>query len=252
MDFANFQTLTLAWIALALLLLPVQLKITAPYGRHASNRWGRQLPYRLGWIIMEVVSPLTFAYFFVSGENEKTGPMWLFFGLWMAHYANRAIRYPLRAKMDGKSVPMVIVGSAIFFNLVNGFLNGYWLGSLAAPYPAAWFGTPQFIFGILLFFAGAFINIQSDNILLKLRKPGETGYKIPQGGLFRFVSCPNHFGEIVEWAGFAILCWNLPAVSFAIWTAANLVPRALSHHRWYREKFDHYPKGRKAVFPFVL
>lgn len=252
MDAANFQQLALAWMALALLLVPVQLKITAPYGRHASNRWGPQLPYRAGWIVMEIVSPLTFAFFFLSGGNEKTGPMWLFFALWMAHYANRAIVYPLRARMEGKKVPLAIVGSAIFFNLVNGFLNGYWLGSLAAPYPAGWLGTPQFVAGLALFLAGAFINIQSDNILLKLRKPGETGYKIPQGGLFRFLSCPNHFGEIVEWTGFAILCWNLPAASFAVWTAANLVPRALSHHRWYREKFEAYPAERKAVVPKVL
>ena len=70
--------------------------------------------------------------------------------------------------------------------------------------------------------------------------------------MFRYVSCPNHFGEIVEWAGFAVMCWNLPALSFAVWTAGNLIPRALSHHRWYRERFPDYPPERKAVIPFVL
>jgi steroid 5-alpha reductase family enzyme len=88
-------------------------------------------------------------------------------------------------------------------------------------------------------------------LLLRLRKPGETGYKIPKSGLFRWVSCPNHFGEIVEWSGFALICWNLPALSFAIWTAANLIPRAVSHHNWYREKFEDYPLRRKAVLPFL-
>ena len=38
---------------------------------------------------------------------------------------------------------------------------------------------------------------------------------------------------------------------FVFFTAANLVPRAVSHHRWYQEKFDDYP-ARKAVIPFVL
>jgi len=66
------------------------------------------------------------------------------------------------------------------------------------------------------------------------------------------VSCPNLFGEIVEWSGFAMMCWNLPALSFAIWTAANLIPRAISHHRWYRQRFADYPAARKAVIPFIL
>ncbi len=252
MNETNFTLLCWAWIALALLLVPAQLKITAPYGRHTSDRWGWVIPYRTGWILMEIVSPLTFASFFLLGENTVTTPMWTMFALWAGHYLNRSLIYPMRAKMAGKKVPIAIVASAIFFNIVNGGMNGYYLGNLADSYSNDWFSTPYFIIGMGCFLAGAYINIQSDNILLKLRKPGETGYKIPEGGLFRYVSCPNLFGEIIEWAGFAILCWNLPALSFAIWTAANLIPRALSHHRWYREKFENYPAERKAVIPGLL
>ena len=32
-----------------------------------------------------------------------------------------------------------------------------------------------------MFVAGMIINIHSDHILRNLRKPGETGYKIPRG-----------------------------------------------------------------------
>jgi len=35
--------------------------------------------------------------------------------------------------------------------------------------------------GIALFISGMVINIHADHILRNLRKPGETGYKIPQG-----------------------------------------------------------------------
>ena len=249
MSQTQFNLFVWAWIAFAVILMPVQLKITAPYGRHASRKWGLTIPYRRGWVLMEIVSPLTFAHFFYHGTAEKTAALWFIFALWMAHYLNRAFIYPLRAKMTGKRVPLAIVVSAAFFNLVNGFLNGYFLGNLAEDYGNSWLHSPQFIAGALLFFIGAAINIHSDNILLALRQHGETGYKIPQGGLFRWISCPNLFGEIIEWTGFAILCWNLPAASFAIWTAANLIPRALSHHRWYKEKFEKYPAERKAVLP---
>ncbi|HEX6242129.1 MAG TPA: 3-oxo-5-alpha-steroid 4-dehydrogenase, partial [Polyangiales bacterium] len=95
-------------------------------------------------------------------------------------------------------------------------------------------------------------NRQSDRILLGLRAPGETGYKIPRGGLYSFISCPNYFGELVEWCGWALLTWSLPGLFFALFTAANLVPRALAHHRDYRRRFPDYPSERRAVLPFVL
>ncbi|MBP7389456.1 MAG: hypothetical protein KA841_03570, partial [Chitinophagales bacterium] len=78
------------------------------------------------------------------------------------------------------------------------------------------------------------------------------GYKIPNGFLFKYISCPNHFGEMVEWFGFALMMGQLPAYAFALWTIVNLMPRALDHHRWYREKFADYPKERNAVVPFIL
>ncbi|KAA3621560.1 MAG: DUF1295 domain-containing protein, partial [Bacteroidetes bacterium] len=136
--------------------------------------------------------------------------------------------------------------------VINGFSNGYYLGTLSEPYPVSWFWDVRFIVGILVFVAGAYINFSSDNILLALRKPGEKDYKIPYGGLFKYVSCPNLFGEILEWFGFAIMCWNLPALAFAVWTATNLIPRALSHHRWYLANFDNYPVSRKAVIPGIF
>jgi len=88
--------------------------------------------------------------------------------------------------------------------------------------------------------------------LFNLRKPGETGYKIPKGGLYRRISCPNYFGEILEWTGWAIATWSLSGLSFAIWTFANLVPRAVANHNWYKQKFPEYPENRKAVIPYIL
>ncbi|MGK0384864.1 MAG: steroid 5-alpha reductase family enzyme [Bacteroidia bacterium] len=105
--------------------------------------------------------------------------------------------------------------------------------------------------GLPLFAAGFAINFWSDEILMNLRKPSETSYVIPRDGLFKYVSAPNLLGEIIEWTGFAILAWSLPAASFAIWTFANLVPRAIAHHKFYLQKFSDYPKERKAVFPFL-
>ncbi|XP_078413517.1 3-oxo-5-alpha-steroid 4-dehydrogenase 2-like [Cetorhinus maximus] len=95
-------------------------------------------------------------------------------------------------------------------------------------------------------------NIHSDHLLQKLREPGEATYKIPTGGLFEYVSAANYFGEIVEWFGYSIATWTFPAFAFAIFSALYLGSRALQHHRFYVEKFQEYPKSRKALIPFLF
>ncbi|HWA91392.1 MAG TPA: DUF1295 domain-containing protein [Rhizomicrobium sp.] len=225
--------------------------MTAPYGRHARAGFGPSLPNRLGWFAMEAVSLLLFASLFLLGAAPKSAAAWIFFACWTAHYFNRSLVFPWRTRTQGKTMPLVIVAAAACFNLVNAGLNGLYLGSVA--YPAAWIQDPRFLVGLALFLLGAALNLWADARLIALRRHSDAAdYAVPRGGAFAWVSCPNHLGEIVEWAGFALMCWNLPALSFAVWTAANLVPRALSHHRWYRARFPDYPASRKAVLPLLL
>ncbi len=210
------------------------------------------LSNRIGWIIQEIPSPLVLSFFFFTGSGVKSAGAWFLWSLWMLHYINRTFIFPSRIRTSGKKIPVVIVVSAIFFNFINGFLNGSYLGNFAEVYGKDFFTSAHFIIGLILFITGAVINNYSDTQLINLRKPGETGYKIPRGGLFKYISCPNHFGEIVEWLGFAVIAMSLPAWSFAIWTICNLIPRTLDNHKWYLQKFPDYPKERKAVIPFVL
>jgi len=256
----HFNILVLAWIGLAILLLPLLLKVRAPYGRHASARWGPAVDNSLGWFIMELPSLALITVLFLTGNKWNLNILWIFFLLWFIHYFNRIFIYPFRTRTKGKKIPLLVVFLAMFFNLVNGFLNGYWLGYLAetgSPFEGGrgdvtWLTDPRFIIGITLFIAGFIVNQVSDNHLIHLRNGKKSGYSIPSHPLFRYISCPNFAGEIIEWTGFAIMTWCLPALSFAIWTAVNLIPRALHHHRWYKEKFPEYPAKRKAVIPYIL
>ena len=240
-----------SWTLLAVLVFFLLFFVKAPFGRHTSTNWGPMINARLAWVIMELASPLFFAYFFLSGSSVPNFMTYLFFGLWMVHYFNRSIIYPLRQRDHQKKMPILIMFFAILFNFMNGFLNGYFLCNYAEIYQTDWHLQANSWIGMVVFISGMIINIQSDNLLLNLRKPGEKGYKIPQGGLFSLVSCPNLLGEIMEWVGFALLTWSMPAFSFALWTFANLGPRAVAHHRWYLQKFEQYPKNRKALIPFV-
>lgn len=248
------QFLLYAWFALAAVIFLVLFFIVAPYGRHGRKGWGPQIPSIVGWIVMEAPAPLGMLVLFglASAERRASPVLIAFLGLWMLHYLHRAFLYPFRLRIRGKSMPILVVGMAVVFNLGNAYLNGRWLFALGPGYEAEWLWDPRFGVGVAMFIAGFAINQHADYVLLHLRKPGETGYAVPRGGLYRYVSCPNYLGEILEWTGWALLTWSVAGLSFAAWTAANLIPRALAHHRWYRETFPDYPRERRAVFPFLL
>lgn len=252
MDSPTFFTLLWVWTLLGLAAFILLLFITAPYGRHSRKDWGPSIPNRLAWFFMEFVSLLVFILSFLLGPNGVQPVTWIFFAIYVGHYTNRSIIWPWRTRTIGKQMPLVVALMALCFNLVNGFINGYYFSAFARVYTWEWLTDLRFILGMVVFAAGGFINWWSDQILLDLRKGGKKGYFIPRGGIFRWISCPNFFGEILEWTGFAIMTWSPAALVFALWSFFNLVPRALDHHKWYKKTFPDYPKERKAILPRLL
>lgn len=251
MSYDTYRFWLSAWILLGIAVFFYLLRQNAPYGRHNRPGWGPSVDNRLGWFLMEFPVVVVFLVALCAEKIPTNVYIRVFSACFLLHYLHRSIIFPLRLQTQGKRMPLLIVLSAITFNFANGFFLGYYFGHFA-DYTPDWWTDPRFLVGMAFFWAGMAINWQSDNILIHLRKPGETGYVIPCGGLFGRVSCPNHFGEILEWAGFALMTWAMPGLAFVLWTAANLAPRALAHHRWYRERFPDYPAERKALIPFVL
>ena len=250
-SFSTYSLFLYIWMGIAIAIFFLLLRINAPYGRYATGKWGPMVDNHYGWVLMESPALAVMLYFLVLNLNSRATVSEIMIGLFCLHYFNRTFIFPFRLHTPGKKMPWMIVISAIFFNGINTLTLGYYFTHFSG-YPNSYYTDPKFIIGVLLFFTGLVINWWSDNKLIHLRQPGETGYKIPLGGLFRYISCPNLFGEIIEWGGFALLCWNLPALAFFIWTAANVLPRALAHHRWYKKQFAEYPAKRKAIFPYLL
>ncbi len=249
----NINYYILLWIAIGIVSFPFIIKYTAPYGRHSSSNWGKLIDNKIGWLIMELPALMICPFIFFFSSNEKSIITIFFISLWVIHYFNRTIIYPNRIKTRKKKMPILIVFLAIVFNLVNGGINGYYFGYVKPIYEQEWVYQNNFTVGLFIFLLGMLINMNADNKLINLRLNKEdSGYQIPRGGLFNFISCPNFFGEIIEWLGFAIMTWSLAGLSFFIWTFINLVPRALSHHNWYIKNFENYPKERKAIFPFII
>jgi protein-S-isoprenylcysteine O-methyltransferase Ste14 len=238
------------WAGLAAVAMPTLFLKAAPYGRHtpANARW--TLPSRIGWILMEAPSAIVVAICMLAAPRPVGVVPLMLFVLWELHYLNRSFVYPFRMRGGGRPMPISICASAFSFTTINGYLNGRWIATFGV-YPDAWATDPRFVIGVALFAIGFAINQHSDALLFRLRGRDDTGYKIPSGGLFRYVSCPNYLGEIIEWCGWALATWSVAGLAFAVWTVANLAPRARAHHRWYRATFATYPANRRALVPGV-
>lgn len=244
-----FQSILRIWLLLAGLSFVTLFFVPAPYGRYALRK-GPQLPDRLGWVLMESPAALVFLWEYLRGPYRTSLPALVLALLWLGHYAERSWVYPFTRRKSSHAVPLVLAATSFSFNAVNGWLNGVWLFTLSGGYPESWLRDPRFWLGCGLFLAGYAINRHADRILYRLRNNGQ-GYQIPHGGLYRWVSNPHYLGEIVQWLGWAIATWSPAGAAFALWTFANLAPRAHAHHRWYREHFPDYPAKRRALIPWL-
>ncbi len=243
-----FNYLLITWFLLAAVVFATLFFVPAPYGRHIRRGWGPTLTNRTGWLLMEAPAPLVFALLYFLGEHRASLTAMVFLLLWEAHYVHRAFIYPFSLANREKKMPLTVVLFGFIFNLGNAYLNGRYLFTFAS-YPNDWLGDFRFLIGTMVFIAGFVINRSADEILRHLREQNDARYGIPFGGMYRWVSCPNYFGEILTWGGWTIATWSLPGLAFAVWTFANLAPRARTHHRWYLEQFPDYPKERKALIP---
>ena len=246
-----FDALLYGWFGLSAVTFVALQFITAPYGRHVRRGWGPDISGTLSWMLMELPAVLVFPLCLWLSERPTDPAALAFICMWELHYVHRAFVYPLRRRRLEQRMPVFIAALAFSTNIGINYLNARWVFTFGPELGPTWLCDARFLAGAALFLGGFLLNLHSDEILLRLRRAAR-GYAIPEGGAYRFVSCPNYLGELIEWAGWALATWSLPGLAFLTWSASNLVPRAVAHHRWYQSKFPDYPRRRKALVPFVL
>lgn len=241
-------------VVLAVIVFIALQRITPGYGIAYDKKWGPAVNNRLGWVIMEAPVFIAMLLMWLMSPRRGEPALIVMTSLFLLHYFQRSFIFPFLIKGKNK-MPFSIILSGVIFNLINAYMIGGWFFYINPPrvYPLSWLWSPLFILGTIIFFIGMIINIHSDSIIRNLRKPGDNRHYIPQGGLFKYVTSANYFGEFTEWVGFAILSWSLPGAIFALWTFANLAPRAMATHRKYLSMFgDEYSRlNRHYIIPFL-
>ncbi|XP_010529772.1 PREDICTED: steroid 5-alpha-reductase DET2 [Tarenaya hassleriana] len=231
--------------------------LQAPYGKHNRPGWGPTVSPPVAWFVMESPSLWVTLLLFPFGRHFHDPRSLLLISPYLLHYFHRTIVYPLRLHLSSSAAvkrgfPVTVAAMAFVFNLLNAYIQARWVSHYKSDYDDTNRFWWRFGIGMVVFLTGMWINMESDRILVRLKKENRGGYVIPRGGWFKLVSCPNYFGEIVEWLGWAVMTWSWAGSGFFLYTCANLVPRARASHSWYMDKFkDEYPKNRKAVIPFL-
>src|SRR5688572_29867647 len=212
----SFDTILAIGFAFAAFTVLGSLFVQSPYGRFASDKMGINLNPKLGWWLMEIPATVVFLWFYVQGPRATEAMPLVLALIWMIHYGNRGWFFPLSIRVvpDKKSsFSVTVMTMGMFVTAIHGYLNATWFSRLGTHLTNDWFTDPCFLLGVAVYYTGFFLIVQSESIVRNLRDPaklaaGETGYKIPYGGAYRWVSSPQYLGELTAWAGFAIMTWG--------------------------------------------
>ena len=253
-ELSTYYTFLAVMAVVAVIVFIALHYVEAGYGMLFNRKFGLPVGNRIGWMLMEAPVFIAMTILWLCSDRTwQPAPLVLFL-LFQSHYAQRSFIFPLLIRGNSK-MPLGIVLMGAVFNTLNALMQGGWIFYLAPAdmYTTAWLYSPQFIIGTVIFIAGMAINLHSDYIIRHLRKPGDTKHYIPKGGMFRYVSSANYFGELTEWIGFAIASWSWAGAVFAWWTFANLAPRAASLRRRYEQEFgeEFTSLHRKKIIPFI-
>ena len=135
-------------------------------------------------------------------------------------------------------MPLAIMSMGVLFNLLNGYMQRKmdFLSCSETMYQAGWFTFTVVYYRHTALFRRYAVELASIISSVIFAQTGRHPALSASKGNVPLCHFRNYFGEIAEWAGWAILTCSLSVWS-SLWTIANLVPRANAIWCRYREEF---------------
>lgn len=172
---------------------------------------------------------------------------------WTFHYGKRELETLFIHRFSNATMPLTnLFKNSVYYWGFAAFVAFFVNHPLYTPPP-----EDLFYSGMCLFYFMEIGNLSAHWILRTLRPPGTKVRRIPHGGLFEFVSCPNYTYEILSWLGFNLMTRTVAGILFMFAGAAQMVIWAKGKHLRYRREFDGkdgrplYPPTRKMIIPFL-
>jgi len=168
------------------------------------------------------------------------------------HYIKRELETIFVHRFSADTMPLFnIFKNSFHYHILLGVFCMYFYMSPEYT-PPAW-ASPNFHYACFVVFCFCeFMNLMCHVTLMGLRKPGTTTRGIPKGWGFGLVSCANYFWEACVWTIFAVQAQVLGGYVFMFFSVYQMLEWAIKKHKRYIAEFPNYPKGRKAMFPFII
>ena len=178
----------------AVLTFCTTMLINAPYGRYSQAKgWGPTIPARFAWFFMEspnLVIPMIVYLHYKTPECAANYSNNILICLFIMHYINRCILYPLRMSREASPMPLSVAVMAFIFTSWNATMQALSLGMVNCNTgnEPSWLGEGlglssfagdgflsdkagfklRFNVGVVIFFAGFLITFHADSTLLRL------------------------------------------------------------------------------------
>ncbi|XP_071844587.1 probable very-long-chain enoyl-CoA reductase art-1 [Apostichopus japonicus] len=237
--------------------------------RSGSKLYFKDLGPQVGWstvFLTEYFGPLVIYLIFyvrpsiIYGADAADQPrdiaVHIAAACWTFHYAKRLLETIFVHRFSHATMP-----------IMNIFKNSSYYWGFAAfvayfinhpLYTPPQFGNAQLYGGLAGFLFAEYGNWRIHMAFRNLRTPGTKERRIPNATgdpmtiLFNLVTCPNYTYETIAWVSFSVMTQCLPALMFGVCGFVQMAIWAKGKHRNYLKEFKNYPRGRKAILPFLI
>jgi len=210
------------------------------------------VPSRVGMTSMYLPAALTGAFMYVTtgADGDVLAHRSALVSILIVfHFGKRTLECLFLHKFSG-TMPLTTSLNIMFIYIATSMVSIYY-SSLAPPFDST--NTWLRDMGLVLFVVGLLGNWYHHYLLANLRKPGETGYKVPSGGCFEYVAAPHYSFELTGWLGLVLVSQHLMVMLVFVVMTVYLVDRAIGQSEWNRTKLgDAYPSGRRHLLPFLF
>jgi len=225
----------------------------------------KDLGTQIGWstvFLAEYIGPIfTYLIFYLArgpiyGATQPTTQIQnIACAMYVGHYVKRVLETIFIHRFSKATMPIGnLFKNCSYYWGFSAFISYFVNHPLYTP---AGCNTCLYI-GLGTYLFGELGNLSCHIAFKNMRPPGTKTRVIPMPNsnpftlLFNLVSCPNYTYEVISWIGFAIFTCVFYAALFAVVGGGQMLQWALGKHKNYKKEFEKYPKGRKAMIPFIM
>ncbi|CAO3642869.1 unnamed protein product [Cunninghamella echinulata] len=207
------------------------------------NKKDIMVPSRLGMLVIYIPSLIVCLISLFSWSSSQPIHVQLVSFFSSLHFLKRLYEVLFVHRYSGQSVLQHNI--IISFSYVGFSICQLYFTSLV---PSHALNQSEMKLGMCLFFLGEGLNHYHHCILSNLRSGESKEYKIPTGGLFKYIWCPHYLGEIISFIAMTFLSQHILVFIFQLSSAAYLAVRAYNTKLWYHQRFKSIPR-KASLFP---